>query len=63
MAITRAKGVTLQEVSNSNASRSFHLGNLTSRDLLPIVAGCAGETFDLNTLSDKAYSPDKIAFQ
>lgn len=39
MVLRRAKNITLQEVGGEyKAGRSFHLGNLTIRDLLPVLA-------------------------
>lgn len=64
MFIQRAKNITLHEAGqNFSTGRSFHLGNLTIRDMLPVAMGCYGETFDLNMLSDSAYFPQKITYK
>lgn len=64
MGIKRAKNISLYDVGNNfNTWRSFHLWNLTIRDLFPIIFWCHWETFDLNTMLDKAYFPRKLIFQ
>lgn len=64
MAIERAKNISLYDVGNDFKTwRSFHLWNLTIRDLFPVVFWCHWETFDLNTMSDRAYFPKKVIFQ
>ncbi len=45
------------------ASRSFHVGNLSLRDMLPVISGSIGETFDLNKVSDKAYQPRNLVYR
>lgn len=64
MVLDRAKNISLQRAGHAfKTGRSFHLGNLTIRDMVPLVAGCEGEVFDLNLMSDTAYFPQKLVFQ
>lgn len=54
---------SLQDVISQKLGRSFHLGNITTRDLIGLFFGVEGEVFDLNRLNDTAYFPKQIAFQ
>lgn len=61
--VFRSKVLSLEEAWKQWASRSFHLGNLTIRDIVPVLFWCHGEAFDFNTVDDKAYGPTQLAFQ
>lgn len=54
---------SLQDVISQKLGRSFHLGNITTRDLIGLFFGVEGEVFDLNRLSDTAYFPKQLAFE
>lgn len=62
MQIHIIKEQSLQDVAMSNPPRSFHIGNLTARDLLPVMMWCTGNPIDLNMVSDKSYAPTKIVY-
>lgn len=61
--IKRWKNISLVEAAKQWASRSFHVGNLTIRDIACVLFGCKPEVFDLNTLRDSAYEPTQIILQ
>lgn len=60
--IRRSAHLSLIDAWKQKASRSFHVGNLSLRDMLPVISGAIGETFDLNKVSDKAYQPTKLVY-
>jgi hypothetical protein len=41
-------------------SRTFHIGNLSPRDLLPVLLGARGDTCDSNTGGDQNYMPQYL---
>lgn len=61
--ICRSTSLSLQEAWQQWASRSFHLGPLTVRDLFPVLVWCKVVAYDFNTLEDKAYVPTKLVFE
>ena len=61
--IRRAPHLSLIDAGKQKASRSFHIGNLSLRDMLPVISGAIGETFDLNKISDKAYQPQQVVYR
>lgn len=61
--IQGVENISLAAAGSYGASRSFHVGNMTARDILPVLSWVQGEAFDLNQIRDVAYHPTKFIFQ